>query len=121
MAAPTTKAAAAVLRGVPVPLDDHVGEEFVADGARPTWQLLTDDDIKSKWGLADEGWAALAENAPLLEAIRAERQRRIASGEATREAANRVYAQVPSVLGAILTDGAISPRHRIEAARELRA
>jgi hypothetical protein len=56
----------------------------------------------------------------LLSAVRAERDRRITSGEATREAAQWHFAKAPDVLGGILTDEQVSPRHRIEAAKELR-
>jgi len=52
--------------------------------------------------------------------VRAERDRRITSGEGAREAAQRHLAKAPDVLGGILTDEQVSPRHRIEAAKELR-
>jgi hypothetical protein len=77
-------------------------------------------DIKSKWQLTDESWTALASNGPLLNAVRAERDRRIFSGECAREAAQRHFAGAPNVLARLLRDEQISPRHRIEAARELR-
>ena len=53
-------------------------------------------------------------------AVRAERERRILSGEAPKEAAQRHFTKAPAVLNDILTDEQVSPRHRIEAARELR-
>jgi hypothetical protein len=70
--------------------------------------------------LSDRDWERLAGNKPLLQAVREERERRIASGDAAREAAQRHYAKAPTVLGDILTDNLVSPRHRIEAAKELR-
>jgi len=108
------------LRGVSVLLDTEVGQAFVADCCRHTEGLLADSEIKSKWALTGEDWAGLAANAPLLAAVRAERERRILSGAAAREAALRYFAQAPTVLSGILTDEHLSPRHRIEAARELR-
>jgi hypothetical protein len=108
------------LRGVSVSLDTDVGQTFVADCVRHTESLLSDGDIKSKWTLTDEEWQRLADNAPLLQAVRAERERRIISGDAAREGAQRYFAKAPTVLGNILTDEQVSPRHRIEAARELR-
>jgi hypothetical protein len=110
-----------VLRGTSVPLDTDVGNAFVVDCARHTEGLLTDDDVMAKWGIAPEGWAALEDNAPLLLAVRAERERRLTTGEAAKEAAQRQFAKAPNILGGILADAEISPRHRIEAARELRA
>ena len=70
--------------------------------------------------MTDEAWERLADNAPLLKAVQAERERRITSGDAAREGAQRAFAKAPTVLGDILTDKQVSPRHRIEAARELR-
>ena len=109
-----------VLRGVMVDLNSDVGEAFVTDCARNIEGLLSDDDIKHKWALSDESWAGLANNAPLLAAVRAERDRRINSGEAARAAAQRHFANAPNILNHILTDEQVAPRHRIEAARELR-
>ena len=108
------------LRGVSVSLDSDVGQAFVVDCCRHTEGLLSDSEIKSKWVLSGEEWVGLAANTPLLGAVRAERERRILSGAAAREAALRYFAQAPNVLSGILTDEQVSPRHRIEAARELR-
>src|ERR1019366_7933580 len=101
-------------------LDTDVGQQFVTDCARNTEGLMPDSDVKNKWTLTDEDWERLADNAPLLQAVRAERERRITSGDAAREGAQRAFAKAPTVLGDILTDKQVSPRHRIEAARELR-
>jgi hypothetical protein len=109
------------LRGLRVGLDTEVGREFISDCARHTERLIPDADMKAKWGLTDQDWAALADNGPLLRAVRSERQRRVVTGQTAREAASQFYAQAPNVLGDILTDGSVSPRHRIEAAKELRA
>jgi hypothetical protein len=108
------------LRGLPVALDADVGQAFIADCARNTEGLISDLEIKAKYQLGDEDWERLASNAPLLHAVRAERERRILSGEAPREAAQRHFTKAPAVLNDILTDAQVSPRHRIEAARELR-
>jgi hypothetical protein len=82
--------------------------------------LLSDTEIKRKWELRDEDWSALASNPPLLMAVRGRRERRIYNGDAPREAAQQHFARAPGVLNSILTDEQIAPRHRIEAARELR-
>ena len=81
---------------------------------------MPDSDVKNKWTLTDEDWERLANNAPLLQAVRAERERRIISGDAAKEGAQRAFAKAPTVLSEILMDEQVSPRHRIEAARELR-
>ena len=90
------------------------------DCARNLEGALSDAEITGKWGLSEENWASLANNGPLVAAVRAERERRILSGHCAREAAQRHYAGAPNVLGGILSDERISARHRIEAARELR-
>jgi len=113
-------AGSVVLRGVKVALDTEVGRTFVIDCARNTERLSPDPEIKTKYGLSDRDWERLAGNKPLLQAIRAERERRIANGDAAREAAQRHFAKAPTILGDILTDNLVSPRHRIEAAKELR-
>jgi hypothetical protein len=116
----TSSADGVILRRVPVALASDVGGAFISDCARHIERLLTDDEIKDKWELSEEDWAGLADNAPLLQAVRAERERRICNGDAAKEAAQRHFAKAPTVLGDILTNELVSPRHRIEAARELR-
>jgi hypothetical protein len=85
------------LRGVAVALDHDVGRAFIADCARNTEGLFSDGEIKSKYELTETDWAALTGNAPLLHAVRAERDRRIRSGEAAREAAQHHLAKAPSI------------------------
>ena len=80
---------------------------------------MSESDIKNKWTIGDEDWMNLADNAALLQAVRAERQRRILV-VMSRERRPRHFAKAPTVLGDVLTDEQVSPRHRIEAARELR-
>ena len=121
IAAPTPlNVGSVVLRGFTIALNTEIGRAFVIDCARNTEGLMPDREIKAKYELSDEDWRSLADNAPLLQVVRAERERRIASGDAAREAAQRHFAQAPTILGHILADEQVSPRHRIEAARELR-
>jgi hypothetical protein len=108
------------LRGDAVSLDCELAKTFVIDCARNIEGLRSDREIREAWGLDEAAWARLAENIPLLNQIKAERERRIHNGEAAREAAQRHFAKAPSILNDILQNGAISPRHRIEAAKELR-
>jgi hypothetical protein len=108
------------LREAMVPIASDVGRKFTTDCVRNVEGTFSEAEIKTKWGLSDQDWLDLADNAPLLAAIRAERERRIFSGEGAREAAQRHYAKTPGVLNRILTDEQVPPRHRIEAARELR-
>jgi len=114
------KSGRVVLRGVIEALDADVGQAFITDCCRNTEGLLCDEDLRAKWALSDKYWSELANNEPLIQAVRAGRERRIANGDAAREAAQRHFANAPTVLGGILNDRLVSPRHRIEAAKELR-
>jgi hypothetical protein len=108
------------VRGTNVGLDSEPAKDFVKDCARNIEGLKPDRELQEHWGLDEREWARLAENTPLLNAIKAERERRIRSGDAAREAAQQHFANAPSILNDILTNETISPRHRIEAAKELR-
>jgi hypothetical protein len=109
-----------VLGGIALPLDSERGREFIADCARNTEGLISDLEMQRKYNIGNQEWERLADNTHLLDAVRAERERRILSGESAREAAQRHFAKAPDVLNRILTDEETAPRHRIEAARELR-
>ena len=50
-----------------------------------------------------------------------EKERRIANGTATREKAQHLFLATPDVLSGIIHDADLSPRHRVDACRELRA
>jgi hypothetical protein len=108
------------LRGVDLSLASEPARIFITDCARNIEGLRSDREIQETWGLDAVDWARLAENTELLNEIKAERERRIRSGDAAREAAQRHYALAPSILNEILQNEEISPRHRIEAAKELR-
>lgn len=113
-------AGSVVLRGVRVDLNTDLGQTFVADCARHIEGLVSDSDVKSKWKLNEEDWAGLATNTQLLDAVKTERERRVFNGVAAREGAQRHFSKAPSVLSEILIDKQVPPRHRIDAARELR-
>jgi len=94
--------------------------EFITACARYGEGLLSEEAVKKKFRFDDDTWASLGDNEALVEAIEAEKARRIRSGATARERAQVLFARAPDVLGTILDDGTASPRHRIEAARELR-
>src|SRR5436190_2141667 len=75
------KAGGLVLGGVPVALDADVGRAFIADCSRHTEGLLCDGEVMAKWQLTPEYWRGLENNTPLLQAVRAERDRRVANGD----------------------------------------
>src|SRR5215813_5207287 len=113
--------AVVVLRGVAVPLASDIGGAFIGDCSRNRELVLSDQRLSEKWGLSPQALAEIGANPAVRLAVAAECERRQRSGEAARDAAAKVFAESPRVLGQILNSEAASPRHRIEAAREIRA
>ena len=116
-----TDEATVVLRGVMFPLTSDVGGAFVSDASRNRERLLSDQRLTEKYGLTMSAWAGIAKNSAFRLAVDAEHERRIRNGDAAREAAAKMFAEAPEVLGDILRDKQANARHRIEAAKELRA
>jgi hypothetical protein len=99
-------------------IEDH---EFITDCARYAEGLLSEKDVKKKYRFDDDTWARLGENEALVEAIEAEKTRRIRNGSTKRERAQKLVAQAPGVLGDIMLDANASPKHRIDASKTLDA
>jgi hypothetical protein len=108
------------LHGYPIPLDKGKRQEFVVDMARFAEGVLTEKWVRRKYRFDAEAWEQLGSDDQLVEEIEAEKLRRIRSGESAREKAQIHFAGAPDVLGNILNDTGASPRHRIEASKELR-
>ena len=92
---------------------------LIADLARFSEGVLTEQQIRRKWRHLDNSVWDAPDDA-LVDAVEAERVRRVRSGRAAREKAQSLAAQAPDILGTIMTNDGNSPRHRIEAAKELR-
>src|SRR5262245_25673378 len=88
-----------VLRGVIVPLTSDVGGAFVSDASRNRERLLSDQRLTEKYGLTMSAWAGIAKNSAFRLAVDAEHERRIRNGDAAKEAAAKVFAEAPEVLG----------------------
>ena len=108
------------LRGVRVPLASDVGYAFVTDCAPNRERLFSDDQIREKYDISPDAWVEIAKNKSLRLAINSESERRMLNGTAAQEAAAKIFTEAPEVLGSILRDNQASPRHRIEASKELR-
>jgi hypothetical protein len=121
MMVPTRHPVTVLLRGVNTPLDSETGREFITDCARFTEGLLSEGEVLSKWGLGGADWETLSKNSALLDAVQRERANRVSNGRAATDAARKYFSEAPHILARILRDDASQPRHRIEAARELRA
>jgi hypothetical protein len=110
-----------VLRGVKVDVNSDVGHQFAIDCTRFVEGLVTETQLRKKYALDDREWEALAGHEELQRAVGAQKERRIRSGEAAREKAAALFVEAPAVLGDIIKDNTASPRHRVDAIRELRA
>jgi hypothetical protein len=119
--APKSRNETVTLRGVRVPLTSDVGHAFVVDCARNRERLFSDDQIREKYDISPDAWGEIAKNKALRLAINSESERRMLNGTAAQEAAAKVFAESPEVMGTILRDQQANPRHRIEASKELRA
>jgi hypothetical protein len=108
------------LRGVRVPLASDVGHAFVVDCARNRERLFSDDQIREKYDISPDAWDEIAKNKALRLAINSESERRMLNGTTAQEAAAKIFTEAPEVMGSILRDNQASPRHRIEASKELR-
>jgi hypothetical protein len=111
-----------VLRGVRVPLNSDVGMAFTTDCARNRERIFSDEQIREKYSIdTDVDWNDILKNKPLKLAVSRECERRMLNGTAAQENAAKQFVDAPEVLGNILRDNKASPRHRIDASRELRA
>ena len=113
--------AAVELRDHLMPLDSERGLELITDLARYAEGLLDEAAVKKIYRFSDEDWDRMGSNDELVEKIQVEKTRRIRDGRSARERAQALFAEAPAVLGTILHGDDISPRHKIESCRELRA
>jgi hypothetical protein len=100
-------------------------EDFalISDLSRFAEGLVSEQSVRAKYHerYGDTVWDHLGDPA-IVKAIDLERQRRVRDGSAAREKAQQLFVGAPAVLGKILHAGdGVSPRHKIESARELRA
>jgi hypothetical protein len=93
--------------------------EFITDCARYAEGLLSEKDVKKRHHFDDATWEALGSNDALVEAIEGEKLRRVRSGLAKRELAQKHVVKAPDVLNTIMLDPAASPKHRIDSAKVL--
>jgi hypothetical protein len=110
-----------ILRGVKVDVNSDVGHQFAIDCVRFVEGLVTETQLRKKYALDDREWEALAGHEELQRMVGAQKERRIRTGEAAREKAAALFVEAPAVLGDIIKDSTASPRHRVDAIRELRA
>jgi len=104
-----------------VPLTSDVGGAFVTDLSRNKERLFSDQQVCEKYDITSDAWTEITQSKAVRLAVNAEHERRMLNGDAAREAAAKQFTKAPEVLGKILENERNSPKHRIDAARELRA
>src|SRR5215475_12068281 len=112
---------AVTLRGVSVPLNSDVGGALITDLARNKERLFSDAQVIEKYDISEKAWTEITQSKAVRLAVNAEHERRMLNGIAAQESAAKIFTEAPEVLGSILRDNHASPRHRIEASKELRA
>lgn len=109
------------LRGVSVPLNSDVGGAFITDLSRNKERLFSDQQVIEKYDITPDDWTKITQSKAIRLAVNAEHERRMLRGISAQEAAAKIFTEAPEVLGSILRDNKASPKHRIDASRELRA
>jgi hypothetical protein len=95
-------------------------QALLEDLARYAEGLYTRQQIKKKWReLTDEDWKRAGSDEALLEAIEAEKVRRIRNGQAKREKAQQHIVKAPDVLSTIMSDPKSNARHVVDAIKTL--
>src|SRR5262249_46420756 len=100
------------------PIDLANNSELIADLARFSEGVLTEQQIRRKWRHLDNSVWEAPDDA-LVDAVEAERIRRIRTGTSSREKAQLLHTKAPAILSEIMTGDSVSPRHKIESARAL--
>jgi hypothetical protein len=95
--------------------------ELIQDLARYCEGIVTERNVRKKHRLAESDWERLGSDEAFIEVIKRCREARVRNGACARERAQKIFTTTPEVLGHILNDDDASARHRIEAAREIRA
>jgi hypothetical protein len=98
-------------------------DSFIADCCRFSEGILSEATVKHRWRkvVSETDWVTMGSNDELVEAIEREKIRRMRNGQTAREKAQLHAIKAPDILDRIMTDDSISPRHKIEASREMRA
>ena len=93
--------------------------EFISDLCRFAENILSEQQVRKKWRLADDVYEALGSNDALIEKIEAEKVRRVRDGYAKRERAQLLVTKAPDVVAGIMMDDSANARHRIDSAKVL--
>jgi hypothetical protein len=101
----------------PVRLEEN--QELIADCCRYQEGILSEANMRRKYGFTNSVWEKLADNSALLSAVEDEKIRRMRSGQQKREKAQLLVVRAPDILDGIMSNPDVSPRHRIDAIKTL--
>ena len=104
----------------PIDIHSDLGRAFIIDATRAGEGVISDQELQERYELSATDLQAIAKDKAVGRAIRDERERRVRTGLAARELAAKFFVASPEILNQI-QNHAESPRHRIDAVRELRA
>jgi hypothetical protein len=104
----------------PFDLNTELGQSFVQDATRAGEGLITDRELSEKYELTNADWKAIRKDRALERAVRTERERRVRSGQAAREAATKHLVKGVGIVDQIMSAADTHPKHKLDAFRELR-
>jgi hypothetical protein len=108
------------LRNMPTDLASDIGHAWVIDCCRAGEGIITDKELSEKWELSPKDWTAIRKDKALERAVRAERERRVRTGQAAKEAAARHLVRGVGIVDQIMSGPDTHPKHKLDAFRELR-
>src|SRR5215471_4583972 len=91
--------------------------EFIADCCRFAEGITSEAAVRKKYHFSEEAWERLGVDDKLIEAVEAEKVRRIRSGAAKREKAQQHIVKAPDILNTIMSDPKANAKHRIDSAK----
>jgi hypothetical protein len=95
-------------------------DALVVDLARYAEGSLTEKQVRRRHKLLSEGdWEKMSTDEALCDRIEDEKIRRVYSGEAKKELAQKMVVAAPAVMNSIMMDEKASPKHKIDAAKTL--
>jgi hypothetical protein len=104
---------------LPIALDSDLGRKLIGDLARYSEGQCTEQEVRKRHHFDESTWESLGDNEALIEAVEAEKLRRIRNGAAKREKAQQLVVKAPDILSGIMLDPGQSARHRVDAIKTL--
>src|SRR5258707_5654289 len=100
---------AITLNGIAVELGSDAVHEFLVNAVRAGEGLIDDTQLMATYELTAEDLQKITTNKKFIHALQKEREHRVRSGIAAREAAAKEFATAPQILGKLL-HGDVHPK-----------